>query len=133
MAKSSQIIDSLTTNTLYSFHVRAKDTMGVWNDHNVAVNKTTTKDTSAPAVLSSITLLLLSDVFHLKWARASTLDLRGGGFKVYVFTADNNNSGSRGWIKHNHGECNWLGERDKWNKHSPIAIENGTSRREASK
>lgn len=88
MAKSSRIIDALKTDTLYSFYVRAKNTMGAWSDLPTAVTKTTIKDTTTPAVLSSITLLLLSGVFSLKWAKPSTLDLRSGGYKVYVFTAN---------------------------------------------
>ena len=88
MAKSSRIIDGLKTNTSYSFWVRAKNTMGVWSDLPTVVTRTTIKDTTTPAVLSSITLLLLAGAFHLKWAKPATLDLRGGGYKVYVFTSN---------------------------------------------
>jgi hypothetical protein len=62
--------------------------MGVWSDLPTVVTKTTIKDTTTPAVPGAITLLLLSGVFSLKWAKPSTLDLRGGGYKVYVFTSD---------------------------------------------
>lgn len=88
MAKSSRIIDGLKTNTLYSFQVKAKNTMGVWSDLPTAVTRTTLKDTTTPAVLSSISLLMLSGMFQLKWSKPSTLDLRGGGFKIYVYTTN---------------------------------------------
>lgn len=88
MANSSRIIDGLKTNTLYSFQVKAKNSMGVWSDLPTAVTRTTLKDTTTPAVLSSITLLMLAGVFQLKWAKPTTLDLRGGGYKVYVYTSN---------------------------------------------
>jgi len=88
VTKSSRIIDALKTNTSYSFQVKAKNTVGQWSDLPVAVTRTTLKDTTTPAVLSSITLLMLAGMFHLKWAKPSTLDLRGGGFKIYIFTAN---------------------------------------------
>lgn len=88
MAKSSRIIDALLTNTTYSFYLRAKNSMGIWSDVSDVVAHLTIKDTTTPPVLSSITLLLLSGVFQLKWAKPSTLDLRGGGYKVYVYTSN---------------------------------------------
>lgn len=88
MSKSSRIIDGLKTNTLYSFYVRAKNSVGHWSDLPTAVTHTTIKDTTAPAVLSSITLLMLAGMFQLKWGKPSTLDLRGGGYKIYVYTSN---------------------------------------------
>ena len=88
MSKSSRVIDGLKTNTLYSFQVRAKNSVGVWSDLPTAVTLTTSRDTSPPPSLSSITLLLLNGFFQLKWAKPTTLDLRGGGYKVYVWTSN---------------------------------------------
>src|SRR3972149_4715588 len=88
MSKSSRVIDGLKTNTLYSFYVRAKNIVGQWSDLPTVVTRTTLKDTTTPAVLSSITLLMLAGMFQLKWGKPTTLDLRGGGFKIYVFTAN---------------------------------------------
>ncbi len=88
MSKSSRIIDGLKTNTLYSFYLRAKNSCGNWSAVSPVVTHTTLKDTTVPAVLSSITLLLLNGAIHLKWAKPTTLDLRGGGYKVYVYTSN---------------------------------------------
>jgi hypothetical protein len=88
MSKSSRVIDVLKTDTTYFFHLRAKNTMGIWSDLNIVGTHTTLKDIATPPPLSSIILLLLSGVFQLKWAKPTTLDLRGGGYKVYVFTAN---------------------------------------------
>lgn len=88
MSKSSRIIDGLKTNTTYSFYLRCKNKCGSWSAVSASVPHTTIKDTTAPAVLSSITLLMLSGVFQLKWAKPGTLDLRGGGYKIYVYTSN---------------------------------------------
>jgi len=88
MSSSSRTVDGLKTNTFYSFYVRAKNSVGQWSDLSDVVTHTTTKDTTAPAVLATITLLMLDGLFLLKWMKPTTLDLRGGGYKVYVYTAD---------------------------------------------
>ncbi len=88
MSKSSRIIDGLKTDTPYSFYVRAKNSMGMWSDVSDVEAHTTLKDTFAPPALTIIYLLLLAGVFQLKWFKPTTLDLRGGGYKVYVFTAN---------------------------------------------
>ena len=88
MTTASRVVEVLKTDTSYTFNIRAKNSMGKWGPQSDNVSITTQKDTTAPAVLSSITLLLLAGVFNLKWAKPSTLDLRGGGFKIYVYTSD---------------------------------------------
>lgn len=88
MAKSIRIIDGLKTDTLYCFQARAKNVLGIWGDINDPVFHTTIKDTTTPPVLGSATLLLLAGCFQIKWAKPSTLDIRSGGFKIYVHTVD---------------------------------------------
>lgn len=88
MPTITRMLEGLKTNTLYNVQIRAKNSIGQWGELSVVTNLTTVKDTTAPAVLSSITLLLLSGVFHLKWAKPADVDLRGGGYKVYVYTSN---------------------------------------------
>ena len=83
----SRIIEKLKANTPYHFAMRAHNVAG-WGTLSAEVDHTTLYDTTTPADLSSITLLLLTGVFQVKWAKPSTIDLRGGGYKVYVYTAN---------------------------------------------
>jgi len=88
MTTATRLNEKLKTNTTYIIRVRAKNSIGQWGDLSDTQFITTDYDTTAPAVLSSITLLMLAGMFQLKWSKPSTLDLRGGGFKIYVYTAN---------------------------------------------
>jgi len=88
MSTSSRVIDGLKTNTLYSFHVKAKNTMGIWSNLSTVVTHTTLKDTTAPAAPTGLTLLTHTGHFLFNWTKAPEIDVRGGGYKLYVFTAN---------------------------------------------
>ena len=88
MSVSSRVIDGLKTNTLYTFYVRAKNTMGQWSDLSDVVSRTTLKDTTAPSVVASPTLVVAPGMFLLNWVQGSNVDLRGGGYRIYIYTAN---------------------------------------------
>ena len=84
----SRVIDGLKTNTNYSFYVRAKNVFGIWSDIPTAVSHTTAKDTSAPASPSGLTVTTVPSLFLFNWTKSSEVDIRGGGYKLYVNTTN---------------------------------------------
>ena len=87
MSKSSRVIDGLKTDTIYSFHVRAKNTIGKWSPLSDLVSHTTLKDTSAPADPTGGSVGIPNpNFFLLKWAMGTENDLES--YNIYVYTAD---------------------------------------------
>ena len=111
----SRVIDGLKTNTNYSFYVRAKNVFGIWSDMPTTVSHTTSRDTSAPGSPSGFTVTTVPSLFLFNWNKNSEIDIRGGGYKLYVNTT--NDSGNAKLLKEIGYTSEWavVGIGDKTN------------------
>ena len=88
MSKSSRIFDGLKTNVSYSFYIRAKNSMGVWSDISDVVTHSTVKDVAAPGAPTGLLLITRPGMFMFNWTQATEIDIRGGGYRLYVYTSN---------------------------------------------
>ena len=89
----SYVFEGVKSNQLYYVRVCARDKEGNASDWSSWISHTTTKDTAAPGVPSSLSLTSFFSGVRLTWAAPSDADL--DHFDIYRYTSNNSASASK--------------------------------------